>query len=179
MDEYLEITATCTPNLEIEGLCNFSLKGSFDGKNVARLEAYRLCDRPFEIRKDSKRLYHVFDTISAYAFGLAKDVHTNSNKIAQMIGDPLCCGFLGITEIKVDKSYRGKDIGKQLISYLQELHEGMDWIVGLQAVPLEFMEGPQDACKAMQKRLIDHYIRMGFEQPAPRKCSHLLVAYWD
>ena len=175
-----EIKATCTPDGDLEGLCTFSLETIRDGKIIATLTAARYADWSFDfIGEGLDHLLHAFDSHSADAYGLAKDVIDHSDDISEILGEEPNSGFLGILRIAVNPEVRGQGLSKRLVEYLRELHQGMVWNVGLQAVPSEFLEGPKGVLEAMRSRLIEHYRSMGFGQVAPETCPHLMVDLWE
>lgn len=174
-----EIRTTCYPDDDIEGLSVFQLEAiTEDDTVIGTLEAVRYASFPFTLENDGRHLVSVFDSHSSDAAELADDAHKYREEISSITLLAAPIGFIGITSIKVEPDARGCNLSGSLIEHLEKLHEGMEWIVGLHARPTETSEDGNEPDLAMQERLAQHYIEMGFDRPSHKACPHFLVEGW-
>ena len=155
---------------------------SDDGRRLCTLDALRWAEPCFEITY-ADNLVAAFDEHSAFAYGLAEDVHKRRRAMISRHGDtqPFVSGFIGIITVRTEPEAIGNRHGLQLIRFLKHMHAGMAWFAGLQAAPYD-MEHGGAAYRDMRRRLVAYYLsdtELGFQEVAPRSSPGLMTAFWD
>lgn len=173
------IRTLCEPDFDCPGLQKFRLEMIHDGVTVATLEAIRMAIFYYDPIIDADAVVKAFDTRSRLCYDLAEALRKRRRAFARTVDGDTSLGLIGITMIKVEPRIRGSRASHRLIDHLRELHSGMRWHVALEAVPMEFKEGPDGPFRAMRARLIDHYSQSGFEQISPRSAPSLMGAFWN
>lgn len=179
----LEVEAICRPHFHYSEMQTIELSArDNEGHVVSRLSAARFAQGCFH-PDDATDLVDAFDDYSASAYGLAVQVKRSRRWLAERYADaePFACGFLGIAGIETEEAARGHRIGLELIRFLQRMHCGMAWYVGLRAFPQEQKHG-SPPYRHMQRRLVGYYASdpgLGFREDAPRGSPGLMTAYWN
>lgn len=177
-EDQIETVCTCEP-LDGDGYQSLQLmtiRVNRNGSQIAQLEAIRMAISCYDVVIYSNVVLDAFDKHTQMAYNLAAEIKKNSRKINNLY-DCDSCGIIGIMNIEVDPSERGKQISTKMIERLKALHAGMTWHVALEAVPIEFNKEPRTKFLKMRKRLLAHYTRNGFISTSPR--GNLMVALWD
>lgn len=173
------IRAVCEPGFDLPHLQRIVVEMLRDDRPVAKLEALRIAIPCYDPMTDAESVAHAFDTHSQLSYDLSDSLRRQRRAFAGIAPDEISTGLIGITMIGVDHSARGSRASHRLIEHLRRLHCGMGWHVALEAVPMEFKEGPDGPFRAMRRRLVEHYTQAGLQSLSPRGAPSLMGAFWD
>jgi len=135
-----------------------------DEKIVARLKGHRL-DLSIA-RKSYKDIQELFDSISPEISDLGAHIITNNNCYIECCskGEPEktpCSSLVYIDELFVNKEYRNRSIGTEMLKRMSEVVDMNKTLVALKAYPI-LDEETQYRSPELKKQLKHFYSKLGF-----------------
>lgn len=176
------IVAICEPHFHNPRMQSICLTARTNERElVCELKALRLADSWFDI-ENPKNLVTAFDDHTAVAYNFSQELYkrrrTLKSRYREM--DVIASGFIAILSIETCETWRGRKVGLRMLKYLQCLHAGMQWFVGLEAAP-QGIEFHDKHYRAQQKRLINYYASdnvLDLREIAPKSSPGLMTALW-
>jgi len=117
-------------------------------------------------RKTFDNLQELFDSISQDVSDLGLHILSDNNCYVEAFSkseqeETICSALVYIDEIIVDKKYRNKNIGREMLKRMSSIIDMNNALVALKAVPI-IDEKNEQRTKALEQKLKQFYTRLGF-----------------
>ncbi|MCP4412896.1 MAG: GNAT family N-acetyltransferase [Gammaproteobacteria bacterium] len=117
-------------------------------------------------RKSFKNLQDLFDSISSDVSDLGSHILSDNNCYVEAFSpsekeETICNAIIYIEEIIVNKNYRGKGIGKEMLKRMSAIMDMNNALVALKAVPI-VDEKTEERTNKLKNKLKHFYARLGF-----------------